>query len=997
MKAYEFEVDNKRNIQREELFILTIVERVLAGHLQSISFVDQAQFCELLTKRQADKRMIQPLHIQILGTVKRNLIKNQTPLLEKKVPYEIRTITSSSIEMRKNHIHTFSNRNLNNKEQQTTEIDGQQQQQQQSNRNSNLKLDKTFNSGFAKYHTNRSQQQNDSSARCINPFQLNSPNSTQADNINKEFTSLKQSTINEIPFIPKNEKAIINIVSQDGEIEQQEDFIINNNKNNIDELKRVDNKSDENIQQLELQVNKNHQQIIRIDKQDSNIQQSKQQYSHSRKQSQNLPMGSDSSKMDLKEKLQKYYSNDEEFSTQRRQMTQSDRLKNISYGTDQNTKDIKVDNQIQIIQSAKYLDNDKKSHKIQQKQQMVKFSFIPGGTQEIVSQTENSFKDQISYKKSSEEIHPTGNFLSPPQSFRSIISAKSTKTKLKTLQSNDQKIYDQQNQLEQQQYENSVSKEESQISLLEQSLHNHHHEQNHLLHSNTLRPTTTYIESNKQQDYPLFQTHDNLDLMKKSTQKLLQQQTSITSIMHDEEHFQNNQTFTQQINIQVNQCEPTQPTNNIIIEESIEGSPNYKIQNYQHTAASFSLLKLEDQNLLPTQTNIQQKQPLSPKNGYIPSNSYIPTQNLIPGTQSQSKMLIPINNTQSSIKNNRSTNKSRSQIKDQIQQQQIVQQQQRSEDSQPESKLTIESSQGDKSNRSRIVKNSKQLKLPAAAVALNFARRKSSNQISPMDPKKLEQQEKEKQRQIEYQKQIEKMKYERELMEQFKIPDDMPLLQKRAIIEQLMKELEANTDQDAKYQIMLYKQRQEQIQNASKFELIFNNNLSNCYEELSHISELKLKLLGKDTDPSKIQFLKFEDQLQTNFHGQSKSFTQDLGSPMKKNLKFFSKLDPVEIENQMNRIKEFKQETEILKLFSSFNNQYEKEVNQCDLDYPTEKDRYSSMDFQRGFLPKAIHRRKKTKKKSTKIVINTYRMDPTKIDQVLAQTEKIKQVGQFLL
>ncbi|CAD8180505.1 unnamed protein product [Paramecium octaurelia] len=994
MKAYEFEVDNKRNIQREELFILTIVERVLAGHLQSISFVDQAQFCELLTKRQKEKKAIQPLHIQILGTVKRNLIKNQTPLLEKKVPYEIRTVTSSSIEMRKNHIHTFSNRNLNNKEQQTTEQDAQMpgQLQPQSNRNSNLKTDKTSNS--VKYHTNRSKQQSDSSARCINPFQLNSPNSTQAENILKDFPSLKQSTINEIGPIPKNEKAIINIVSQDGEIEQQEDFIIKNNKNSIEELRRVDNKNDLEAQQLESQTNQNHQQLLRVDKQDSNVQQSKQQQSHSRKQSQNLPMGSDSSKMDLKEKLQKYYSNEEEFSSQRKPMTQSDRLKNASYGTDLNTKDIKVDNKSQIIQSAKYLENDKKSDKIQSKQQLVKFSFIPGGTQEIVQHTENSIKEKISPKKSFEEVHQTGNFLSPPQSVRSLISAKSTKTKLKTLQSNDLKVYDQQNQLEQQ-FENSLSKEESQISLLEQSLHVHH-EQNHLLHSNTLRPATTHIGSNKQQDYPLFQTHDNLDLMKKSAQKLLQQQSSITSIMHDEENFQSNQTLTQQINIQVNQCEPTQPTNNIIIEESIEGSPNCKIQNYQPSAASFSLLKLEDQHQLPTQTIIQQKQPLSPRNGQIPSNTYIPTSNMIPGAQSQSKMLIPINNTQSSIKNNRATNKSRSQIKDQIQQQQ-QQQQQRSEDSQPESKLTIESSQGDKSNRSRIVKNAKQLKLPAAAVALNFARRKSSNQISPMDPKKLEQQEKEKQRQIEYQKQIEKMKYERELMEQFKIPDDMPLLQKRAIIESLMKELETNPDQDAKYQIMLYKQRQEQIQNASKIELVFNNNLTNCYEELSHISEVKLKLLGKDTDPQKIQFLKFEDQVQTNFHGQSKSFTQELGSPIKKNSKFFSKLDPVEIENQMNRMKEFRQETEILKLFSSFNNQYEKEVNQCDLDYPTEKDRYGSMDFQRGFLPKAIHRRKKAKTKSTKIVINTYRMDPKKIDQVIAQTEKIKQVGQFLL
>ncbi|CAK91245.1 unnamed protein product (macronuclear) [Paramecium tetraurelia] len=963
----------KRNIQREELFILTIVERVLAGHLQLISFVDQAQFSELLTKRQTQQKAIPPLHLQILGKVKRNLIKNQTPLLEKKVQYEIRTVASSSIDMRKNYIHSFSNRQSNNKEQQTTEIDAQMigHLQPQSNRNSNLKLDKTDNSCLPKYHTNRSQKMNNSSARYISPFQLISPNSTQAENINKELPSLKQSTINENLPILKNEMAVINIVSQDGEIEQQQDFIIKNNNINIEPI-----------------VNQNQQQLQRIEKQDSNAQ-----YSYSRKQSQNLPMGSDSSKMDLKEKLQKYYSNDEDFSSQRKPRTQSDRLKDISYGTDPNAKDLKIDNQLQIIQSAKNLDNNNKSQVISQQSQQAKFSFIPGQTQELVSQSETFSKDQLSPKKSLEEIHAPGNFLSPPQSARSIITAKSTKRKLNTLQSNDLKLFDQQNPQEQQQVEISASNEESQMSLLEQSLHQN--EQNHHTHISSLRPATTHIEASKQQDYPVFQTHDNLDIMKKSTQKLLQQQTSITSIMHDEENFQNNQTLIQHINIQVNQCDPTQPPNNVIIEESIEGSPNCKVQNTRNPAASFSLLKLEDQKQMPTQTNLQfRQQSSSPKNGYIPSSSFIPSSTLVQGSQSQSKMLIPINNTQNSIKHNRVNNKSRSQIKDFIQQQQ---QQQRSDDSQPESKLTIESSQGDKSNRSKKGKNKKQLKLPIAAVALNFARRKSSNQISPMDPKKLEQQEKEKQRQLEYQKQLEKMKYERELMEQFKIPDNMPLMQKRSIIEQLMKELELNPDQDAKYQIMLYKQRQEQIQNASKFELAFDNPLSNCYEELSHISEQKLKILGKDNDPTKVQFLKFEDQVQTNFHRQSKSFTQDLNSPNKKNLKFFSKLDPVEIENQMNRIKEFKQETDILKFFSSFNNQYDKEVNQCDLDQPTVKDRQFSMDFQRGFLPKTIHRRKRTKKKSTKIVINSYRMDPKKLDQVLAQTEKIKQVGQFLL
>jgi hypothetical protein len=40
MKTFEFDVNNKRNVEREELFILTIVERVLAGFLSSISFID---------------------------------------------------------------------------------------------------------------------------------------------------------------------------------------------------------------------------------------------------------------------------------------------------------------------------------------------------------------------------------------------------------------------------------------------------------------------------------------------------------------------------------------------------------------------------------------------------------------------------------------------------------------------------------------------------------------------------------------------------------------------------------------------------------------------------------------------------------------------------------------------------------------------------------------------------------------------------------------------
>ncbi|CAD8090762.1 unnamed protein product [Paramecium primaurelia] len=1003
MKTYEFELNNKRNIQREELFILTIVERVLAGFLSSISFVDQAQFCELLQKKQKEKKLIQPLHQQILGTIKRNLLKNQTPIKDLKINYEIRTVVSQSIDSRKNYICLSSKKKQDNKEQQTTEIETQFYAQPQSVKSRRFRLDKSSNQDGHRLLTNGSYQQNDSTTtRVINPFQLNSPNSTQADNQLKELSIQKQLTAIDSNFKNRNQKPTINIVSQDGEIEKQEDFtkqLGKNYKNNFNDQSIKGNKSQENLAQkhnqpyLEPQLNlqtMNGQSKIEII--DSNLisesvnPQYSQAQSYSRKQSQNFPMGSDSSKMDLKEKLQKYYSNDDDFSSQRRPMTQSDRLKQITYGTQTELpfldKDVKQKQQ--TIQSAKCLDKNQeqmylKQNKQDKNKQQQKSEYIKQDETIIKSEQSNNL---MSPKV--DEVQKNPIFLSPPQSSRTLQSGKSTKTKLKTMQSNEQKIAE----IQQYQQQNSISKEESQISSLDQSLQKQEKLHSHL---NAIRPATTHIESNIQQDYPQFQTHDNIDQQQQKYQQIqLMQQISMTSIMHDDEHYSNQ---SQQINIQVNQCEPTQNTNNVIIEESIECSPIYRMPNQQHITPSFNNLKLEDQKQQSaSQFHSQQRQQISPSDRNQPSHSQIPLQsNQFSTNQSQSRMLIPINNTQNSTKNNKSSSKQKTLVREQQQQQQ-----QRSDESQPESKLTIESSQGEKSNRSKAVKNTKQLKLPVAAAALNFARRKSSNQNSPHDPKKIEQQEKERQRQMEYQKQLEKMKYERELMEQYKIPDDMPLSQKRAIIEQLINQLESIADQDVKYQIMLYKQRQEQIQNAAKQELIFNNNLDNCYDELGHLSEQKLKLLGKD-DSNKIQFLKFEDQVQTSFPGQQKAFLQDINSPIKKNLKFLSKLDPVEIEKQMNRIKEFKQETEMLKLFQSFNSQYDKEVNQCDLDFPTEKDRQYSIDHQRGILPKTTYKRKKTKKQSTKLMISTYRVDPKKLDLVLQTTDKIKSVGQYLL
>ncbi|CAK93388.1 unnamed protein product (macronuclear) [Paramecium tetraurelia] len=994
MKTYEFELNNKRNVQREELFILTIVERVLAGFLSSISFVDQAQFCELLSRKQKEKKSIQALHLQILGTIKRNLLKNQSPIKDHKTNYEIRTVVSQSIDSRKNYICLSSKKKQDNKEQQTTEIETQFYAQPQSVKSRRFRLDKASNQD-GRLLTNGSYQQNDSTTtRAINPFQLNSPNSTQADNQLKDLSIQKQFTSIDSNFKIRNLKPTINIVSQDGEIEKQVNY--KSNFNQQQQIKGIT--SNQNIAQkqnqpyLEPQLNQqstngqSKAEILETNLINESI--NPQAQSYSRKQSQNLPMGSDSSKMDLKEKLQKYYSNDDDFSSSRRPMTQSDRLKQITYGTHTELPYLGKDGKQkqQTIQSAKCLDkNQEQVYLKQSKQDKIK--------QQQKSEKQDEQSNPLMSLKA-DEIEKKTAFLSPPQSSRTLQSGKSTKTKLKTVQSNEQKIAE----IQQYHQQNSTSKEESQISLLDQSLHK---QENVHSHFTPIRPATTHIEANtQQQDYPQFQTHDNIDQQsQKYQQTQLMQQISMTSIMHDDEH---NSNMSQQINIQVNQCEPTQNTNNVIVEESIECSPMQRMPNQQHAIPSFNHLKLEDQKQpSASQIHSQQRQQISPSDRNQPSHSQIPLQqNQYSINSTQSRMLIPINNTQNSAKNTRSTTKQKSQLREQQQQQQ-----QRSDESQPESKLTIESSQGEKSNRSKAVKNAKQLKLPVAAAALNFARRKSSNQNSPHDPKKMEQLDKERQRQMEYQKQLEKMKYERELMEQYKIPDNMPLSQKRAIIEQLINQLESIADQDVKYQIMLCityyvicldKQRQEQIQNAAKQELVFSRSLDNCYEELGHLSEQKLKILGKD-DLNKIQFLKFEDQVQTSFPGQQKAFSQDINSPIKKNLKFLSKLDPVEIEKQMNRIKEFKQETEMLRFFQSFNSQYDKEVNQCDLDFPTEKDRQYSVDHQRGILPKTTYKRKKTKKQSTKLMISTYRLDPKKLDTLLQATDKIKSVGQFLL
>ncbi|CAD8183908.1 unnamed protein product [Paramecium pentaurelia] len=962
MQTYEFQLNNKRNVEREELYILTIIERVLAGYLSSISYVDQAQFCELLQRKQKEKQFIQPLHLQILSKIKRNLIKKQPQIKEQKVNYEIKRMLSQSIDSRKNYICLSNKNNRKYKELQMTQIDTQSQ----TVKDRRSILDLKSNQEGQRLLTNGSYHQNDSTTSrvIINSFQLSNRNKTQADDELKEISNQKQLTFTESNLKNRKQKPFINIVSQYGEIEKQ----VNNTKQQKrnyktsfnDQLIKVNQNNDNyvikyNQQHLKPQLNKNNDEIInnqlKIDNKDAYVIVDQVNFQNSQQQSQYLSMSNVQNRIDLKQKFQTCYSHDDDdFSYQSKPMIQSEGQKQITYGTHTELPSLDTDLQLkmQTIQSAKYLDKNKeqiylKNEELNKNKQSQK--------QEYLNQI-----DQKSEQHNILEVHEIkqyNQFLSPTQ------------------QLNQQKIDD-----FYEQKQNSISKEDSQFSLLDQSLH----KQNNLhAHLNVNRPATTHIDIYKLQEYPQFQTHDNIDQQQKQQQQQLIQQISMTSIMHDDEHYSN---LNQQINIQVNQCEPAQ--NNVIIEESIECSPIYKIQNQQCITPSFNNLKLENQiQQNNNEIHTQQKQQIQQSILNQPSQTQIHLQsNQDSNNQIQQRMQIPFNNTQNSLKNNNklTTNQKH----------------------QPESKLTIESSQGEKSNKSKTIKNSKQLKLHVAAATLTFSTKKSSNQDSPHDPTKIEQQEKEKQRQMEYQKQIEKMKYERELMEQYQIPDNMPLSQKRAIIEELIKQIELIADQDVQYQIMLYKQRQEQIQNATKQDIVFNRYLETCYEELGHLSEQKLKLLGKD-DLNKVSFMRFENQVQTSFPNQEKVFSQEINSPIKKNLKLFSKFDPVEIENQLNRIKEFKQESEILKLFQCFNSQYDKEVNQCDLDYPTEKDKYNhkneqqNIDQQRSLLIKETQKRKKNKQLDKKLRISTHRIDSQRMDTILLANDKIKSVGQYLL
>lgn len=49
-------------MEREEIYILTIVERVLAGHINSISFVDMAKFLELIELKRQNGIKIPTVH-----------------------------------------------------------------------------------------------------------------------------------------------------------------------------------------------------------------------------------------------------------------------------------------------------------------------------------------------------------------------------------------------------------------------------------------------------------------------------------------------------------------------------------------------------------------------------------------------------------------------------------------------------------------------------------------------------------------------------------------------------------------------------------------------------------------------------------------------------------------------------------------------------------------------------------------------------------------------
>ncbi|CAD8060590.1 unnamed protein product [Paramecium sonneborni] len=1028
MKSFNLQFGDNRQNQREDMFLASIVEKVQSGKIGLISFIDQAQFIDLMAQKYKKKAKVQPVFNKIYAAIQVNLAKHkQSQQKIQEVSYEIKTISSTrqlgyrgSFNISNKSGALLLHKDSNLKEHYTNEFSDKEIQDQQitdeatkterSKRNyrlSQITQDKNEIKGFKTIQTShdntqdqllkqdnlstaRNEKQNynlltqehsdqsqsqikmESQQSCLIPserlkfgfntnftseisngqVQNKSATFNQLNNQQQPLTSRKQSDVL-LKSIKANYPQQAYLISQTENsqrktltpVSQQKipyGLLPNQKQNEINQQQKNINKTDTQQIIIKTQKGTHKQQQSQQDMKQQKKVQHKQYNSLAEKQQQIIDQN----------KIQQQQQITQETSFCQQNNQQRDTRGNLDERQQESPQFLKTD----MIEDMIITNSPQQSH---QKEMRQANTYRPDTNPLNIS--EHSFQS----KRHTLDQYDI-NSLMPPQSSRTLTSAHKDKTDQRNSVSNN-------SETDQKQHKNQLTVSFKRGSKRMKS---------HNVQGNEIEFDQQEEEKNRRYSQErIFKSDNRFEKLEEDRYQYTinnLEQTGSSSSLNNYENENNNQ-----INIQVSRCDNQE---NIIEEESLDGSMK------QHQAILYSTqdrvhLKIGDNSYIPQSSSrsvAKSNTPNTPMGSVQHSNN---------GT---------VNTNQVQKKKKQTNQHKRPQLSNEYSQTKISIQKQKSEDSYYEKEYTNESSQ-EPERPSRLKPKKLQQKLQPPPIQIQLQRRKSSAQVSPMDPRKVEQLEREKQKQIEYQKQIDRMKLERELMEQYKIPEDMPLPQKKQIIESLIGELCHQHDQDVQYQVSLYNERQDQIQNIQKNyeeKIDFRYNIVNsCYYEMDYLCDHKLKLKQKDQEAQKIIHLKFQDQHynnqpKLNLNGDKEE--EEEGSPFKKQSKLVCNFDPVEIENQLKRRCEFVNETELLKFLKSFQSEFDKKIYQCNLDYPLQDLRQDDKQFSKGLIARNF-KRKQTKNVTQKIEINNYQMDMNKIQYVKEKATKIQKLGIYLL
>ncbi|CAD8048884.1 unnamed protein product [Paramecium primaurelia] len=1033
MKSLNLQFGDNRQNQREDMFLANIIERVQLGKIGLISFVDQAQFIDLMTQKYKKKAKVLPVFNKTYQAIQINLAKHQQSQQKmQEVSYEIKTISSTrhlgyrgSINISNKSGALLAHKDSNLKEHQTYEFSDKEILDQQileeatktekNKRNfrlSQITSDKKEIKDFKTIHTSHDntqdqllKQDNLSTAR-NEKLNYNLLTQEESDHSLSQIKMESQQSC----LIPSEKLRYglnTNFTSEISNGQVQNYSATFNNQQDCNQQQTLTSRKQSDVLLKQIKGN-NTQQPYLMTQPDNNqkrqtltpVSKSKMPQSFDQKPNninQQTNNGNRNEKQQLiiksQQKTHKQKQSQKEF---KQKKNQQHKPQNSLVDAQKSIGDLVKDQVEQkITTETSFCGNINNSQRVTRKElderqlespQFVKTdqiedmvikhspqSSLPKETrQEVHYRADSNFqnKSEHSFQSKRHTIDQQEiNSLIPPLSSKTLTSTQKDKIDQRNSVSNN-------SETDQKQHKNqlTVSFKRGSKRMKSHNVQGNENEYDQQDEENKRRYSQERVFKNdnkfeKIEEDRYQYTINNLE------------QTGSSSSLNNYENDNNNN----QINIQVSRCDNRE---NIIEEESLDGSMK------QHQTILFQTqdrihLKIGDNSFHPQSSSRSVAKSVTPN---TPVGSVYTAQ---PSNNSS------IQNNQVQKRKKQSNQNKRPQLSNEYSQTKISIQKQKSEDSYYEKEYTNESSQ-EPERTSRLKPKKVQQKLQPPSIQIQQQRRKSSAQVSPMDPRKAEQQEKEKQKQIEYQKQIERMKLERELMEQYKIPDDMSLPQKKQIIEQLIGELSHQHDQDVKYQVSLYNERQDQIQNIQRNyeeKIDFRYNIVNsCYYEMDYLSEHKLKLKQKDQEIQKIVHLKFQDQNYNNQPQQNQNGDkeEEVGSPQKKQNKLICSFDPVEIENQLKRRCEFMNETQFLKFLKQFQSEFDKKVYQCNLDHPIQDIRQEDKQFTKGLITRNF-KRKQTKNVTSKIEINNYQMDMNKIQYVKEKAPKIQKLGLYLL